>query len=201
MDSEQAEQTDVAVAMAAAPARGTLLVRGIGLLSEAADQPPLISACAAVAAAGLLARNPRLARAGTRMLLAELLATQIKGMIKARIDRTRPKVVAEGRDYRAEPGNDESHELNSFPSGHTAGAVAVARAFARIYPDRAGTAYALAATVGIVQVPRSKHYPSDVAAGAVIGVVSELAIDRALGVGRHLWAAVAPPPVATAAIV
>ncbi|HVF94047.1 MAG TPA: phosphatase PAP2 family protein [Sphingomonas sp.] len=189
MDSKQAERADVAVAMAAAPARHTLLIRGLGTLSEIADQPPLISACAAVAAVGLLTGNRRLARAGARALAAELVATKLKGIVKHRFDRTRPRVVAEGRGYRAEPGHDDRSEMNSFPSGHTAGAVAVARAVARVYPAQAIPAYAIAAGVGIVQVPRSKHYPSDVAAGAVVGVVSEIVVDRGTRLARNLLAA------------
>lgn len=189
MDSKHAEQADVAVAMAAAPARHTLLIRSLGTLSEIADQPPLISACATVAAAGLLTGNRRLARAGARALFAELVATKLKSIVKHRFDRTRPHVVAEGRGYQAEPGHHDQSDMNSFPSGHTAGAVAVARAVARVYPAQAAPAYAIAAGVGVVQVPRSAHYPSDVAAGALVGLVSEIIVDRSARVARHLLAA------------
>lgn len=178
--TEQAEHADVKTAVVASEARGNPLVRGLGALSELADQPPLITACTAVLAAGLVLRNRRLARAGLRMLLAELVATKAKTIVKNRVDRTRPRAVVAGRDYAAEPGDEHDSEMSSFPSGHTAGAVAVARAFARDYPDHAGTAYAIAAAVGIVQVPRSAHYPSDVTAGAAIGFVSEAAVSLLL---------------------
>ncbi len=110
------------------------------------------------------------------MLAAELLATQMKSMIKHRIDRTRPHVRANGGAYKAAKGHDHDSAMNSFPSGHTAGAVAVARAFAREYPERAGTAYGIAAATGAIQIPRGQHYPSDVLAGLAIGLVAEAGV-------------------------
>jgi len=169
----RAEKADVAVAQAAAPARDNPAVRALGWASDIADQPPLITLCAATFAAGLILRDGRMARAGGRMLAAELLATKLKSLIKDRIDRTRPYVVANGGRYRARKGNDPHSAMTSFPSGHTAGAVAVARAYAREYPERARAAYAGAAAVGAIQIPRSKHYPADVVAGAIVGLVAE----------------------------
>jgi undecaprenyl-diphosphatase len=75
-------------------------------------------------------------------------------------------------------GRRRDTDFNSFPSGHTAGAVAVAVAVGRDYPGGRLPALALAAAAGIAQVVRSKHYVSDVVAGATIGIVAELAIDR-----------------------
>src|SRR4051812_18667417 len=97
----KAEQADIAVGDAVAPARNSLLVRATGQLSELADQPPLITICAAAFAAGLILRNGQLARAGGRMLAAELLATMIKSTVKHRVDRTRPHVRANGGSYKA----------------------------------------------------------------------------------------------------
>jgi len=57
-----AEQADIAVARAAAGARGNILVRAFGRASEIADQPPLITLCAATFAAGLETGNRPLAR-------------------------------------------------------------------------------------------------------------------------------------------
>lgn len=199
--ANRAERADVAVAVAVAPARKHAAVRLAGALSEAADQPPLISACTAMLAAGLVLRDRKVASAGLRMLAAELAATGIKTFVKHRIDRTRPAVVADGGRYHAEPGSDDASEMNSFPSGHTAGAVAVARAFGRDYPAHRTLAYSLAAAVGIVQVPRSKHYASDVAVGTIIGLVGEQAVDlgarvagRAIAMLRRRPAAARRPP-------
>ncbi len=173
------ERADVAVGEAAASARDGVAVRALGAISELADQPPLISICMGTLAAGLLLRNDRLARAGGRMLAAELLATGLKNLVKHRVDRTRPRVVDDGGGYRRRRGGDHASEQNSFPSGHTAGAVAVAGAFAREYPEHRAIACAAAIATGAIQLPRGQHYVSDIVAGAIVGLVAEVAIERA----------------------
>ena len=175
------ERVDLDLAERAAPARRNPVVRAVGWVSELADQPPLISLCVATTLIGAIARNSRMTRAGATMLAAELLATQIKTSVKKRVDRTRPEAVDDGRDYTMEPGDSRESEDSSFPSGHTAGAVTVARAFARVYPEHRLAAYGTAAAVALIQIPRSKHYLSDLAAGAVVGVAAELAVDAVFG--------------------
>lgn len=182
-----AEKADIAIAEAAAPLGETAPIRALGWVSEVADQPPLISICAALCAGGLLLGDRRLARTGARMLAAELLATKLKGMVKHRIDRTRPFAVAAGKAYQAEAGNSHESALSSFPSGHTAGAVAVARAFVREHPAQTVAAYSAAAAIGAIQIPRSKHFVSDVGAGAVIGLVAEEAVHLTERLMRHIW--------------
>lgn len=179
-DASAIERADVEVTKAAAPFRHSIAVRAVGQISELADQPPLISICAATLALGLLSGDNRLARTGGRMLAAELLATAIKSAVKKSIDRTRPKVLVDEGRYRMEPGSTDAHPINSFPSGHTAGAVTVARAFARDYPEHAGAAYAAATAAALVQIPRCTHYPSDLAAGAAVGIVAELAVSAVI---------------------
>ena len=173
------EKTDIAVARAATPLRRTAPVKAAGELSELADQPPLFAICAAVLAFGLVSGRPRLARAGARMLAAETLATVIKSAVKHRVDRTRPHVLARGGRYEMKRGASHASADNSFPSGHTAGAVAVARAVSREYPGAAPGAYGLATAVAVVQIPRCQHYPTDVAGGAAIGLVAEAIVDLA----------------------
>ncbi len=175
------EQADVAVARAVAPYRETQAVRALGFVSELADQPPLITICSATLAWGLLGGNRRLARTGARMLAAELLATALKTAVKRSVDRTRPKLLVEEGRYEMRPGHTRGSPINSFPSGHTAGAVTVARAIARDYPEHAAVAYAGAAAIAAIQIPRCTHYPSDLAAGAVIGVAAEAVVSLVLG--------------------
>jgi len=161
------------VARATADVRRHPLVRAAGLASEVADQPPLIGATALLFAAGVLRRDARLADLGGAMLASELVATMLKSAIKRRIDRTRPHVVADGGRHRMEPGRSRQSALSSFPSGHTAGAVAVARAAARKQPALAPAAYLAAAAVAAIQVPRAKHYPTDLIAGLAVGLVAD----------------------------
>lgn len=176
----------MAVAQAAAAVQHHPVTRLLGFASELADQPQMVAINSATLAIGLLAGKPRLARAGARMIAAHLLATAIKHAVKRQVDRTRPFVLVDEGRYEMAPGHDRDKAMNSFPSGHTAGAVAVAQAFARELPEHRTGAGLAAAAVAAIQVPRCTHYPSDIAAGAVIGTLSEAAIGWA-GQGPLRW--------------
>lgn len=169
------ERADVELAKRASAYRDLPPVKAAGWLAQLADQPPLLAGSAVVALAGLALRRGRLARTGMRMLASELVATAIKGRIKKRLDRTRPgKMLNDGRyAFREAQGEESDGAWSSFPSGHTAGAVAVGRAIAREYPASAPAGAAAATLVGAAQLPTAAHFPSDVAAGAVIGWVAE----------------------------
>lgn len=181
------EQADVAAARAASEYRETPVVRVLGKLGDLADQPPLATLSLATLAAGLLTRRPRLALAGLRMVAAHAAATGAKAVIKRGVDRTRPHVLVDEGRYETGAGEHNHSDYNSFPSGHTAGAVAVARAVSRTYPGAAPVAGVLAAIAALVQIPRCRHYPSDVTAGALIGWGSEAATSALLArAGRLL---------------
>jgi len=181
--ASKAEHIDAAIAAKLGARHKDPVVATLGTLSEVADQPPLIMLSAAAAMAGVVLDRPGLARTGLRMLAAELVATGIKHVIKRRVDRTRPhKMLAEGRYKLSHEGDDASDEgpWSSFPSGHTAGAVAVARAVARDNAQLAIPAAAFAVGVGLIQVPRRAHFPSDVIAGAVVAIVAEWMVDAVM---------------------
>ena len=178
-DRSGIEQADAQVTAAVAPIRETAIIRATSALSEIADQPPLVALSALVTAAGLATRDPRLARAGARMLLSHALATWAKGVIKDNVDRSRPHTLTEEGHYRMEPGDSEASELRSFPSGHTAGGTAVVRALAREYPQTAAPAGIAMSLIAAALIPKQAHYPSDIAAGAAIGWAAEAAVDFA----------------------
>jgi membrane-associated phospholipid phosphatase len=187
------ERADRKVARATGSKHDTPVVKTLGTISDLADQPPLIAISIATIGAGLVLRDSRLARSGVRMLASHWLATAIKSTIKHRIDRTRPAVILKGGSYHARKGTSHAKPENSFPSGHTAGAVAVARAVSRDYPDAAPVAYSAATAAAAVQLPRAAHFASDVLVGGLIGLVAEALIAfvlpadaplRATGEGR-----------------
>lgn len=186
-DAPDLEHADVEAAEKASRWRDHPVVKTAGAVSELADQPQLFTICGAVLVAGLVTRRPALAEAGGRMLLAFALVTAAKSAIKKRVSRTRPNVLKdEGRYERMKGGPDEG-PWNSFPSGHTAGATATARALVRVYPGAKPWALAAAVFTGAIQLPRGKHYPLDVAAGALLGLASEWVVDRAFrGARPHL---------------
>jgi membrane-associated phospholipid phosphatase len=162
------------------PYENSLPVRLLEHVADLGDQPPMRILCGSVIAVGLIGGNRRLTGAGLRMLAAHTLATLVKDAVKRRVDRTRPRSLPKpGRDAKPRPGDSEAKEETSFPSGHSAGAASVARAFARSYPEHAAPAYAAAGILALAQIPRCAHYPTDVGAGIAIGLAAEKAVDLA----------------------
>ncbi len=177
---------DERAAEAALPYQGSPAIEALGRFASLGDQPPLRTLCAAVIAAGLAGGDRRLARAGVRMLVAHTLATLAKDFVKERVDRTRPRSKGEkGKDHVPKPGGDTSKEETSFPSGHSAGAAAVAWAFARDYPEYAAPAYAAGSALALAQIPRCAHYPTDVGAGLAIGIAAEALVDIGIGLVKE----------------
>lgn len=172
------EEADIAVAEAVRPYSGTLPIEALSKLSEIGDQPPLRTIAAAVIAAGLAGNYPRLTRAGLRMIAAHSLATGAKNFVKHRVDRTRPhQAVERGGGHKVKRGRNQAKAETSFPSGHSAGALAVACAYAREYPEHRAAALGAAGLVALAQIPRCAHYPTDVGAGLAIGFASEALVD------------------------
>ncbi|WP_338468963.1 phosphatase PAP2 family protein [Sphingomonas sp. gentR] len=172
-----AEKADHKITSEVNGERDSWPVRLIGAASEMGDQPQMRIICAAAVAEGVARRDPRLTSTGFRMLAAHTLATWAKSGIKAVINRRRPK---DGDDPRVREGHSDRHEENSFPSGHSAGAVAVGEAIARAYPDHAAAARGAALSVSVVQIPRGTHYAGDVLAGIAIGLIAERVSDAAI---------------------
>ena len=176
------------------------VMKAIGFLGEAADQPPLIALSLGTLAVGLATRRGDLARGGARMLASHLLATVAKNAIKHRIDRTRPAPALDRGSGTFARGDTHDHDENSFPSGHTAGAVAVALAASHDIEGAALPAAVATAAVAAAQAPTGHHYLTDVVVGGAIGwaveaVVSavfdrleprvEAAYERATGQGER----------------
>lgn len=161
----------------AASRRDTTPMKVAGMLGEIADQPQLIALSAATIAAGLIGGRRDLVRGGARMLAAHLLATAAKTAIKHRFDRLRPGKALDEGHTRFERGDSDDHQLNSFPSGHTAGVVAVARAAAREIDGAAVPAALGAGAVAAIQPAAGNHYLSDVIVGGAIGWIAEAMVD------------------------
>ena len=171
--SRSVKRADSKLTKAAGKYRGSPAIKLLGKFGELGDQPELRTLSALVVIAGLLARQPRVLRAGVRMLIAHETATALKDLVKTNIDRTRPRSTSNGDAAAIKPGKRTSKEITSFPSGHSAGAMAVARAFSREFPEYAPPALLAAGTIAAVQVPRRAHYGSDVAAGLAVGFAAE----------------------------
>ena len=177
-------QIDQEIHDIARPYADHLPMRWLERVGKAGDQPPMLSLSAAVLATGLLSERPRMMFAGTRMVAAHLIATAAKHVLKRRIDRERPAPRADGKAPHPRKGKDDSKRMTGFPSGHTAGTIAVARAFGRAYPEHAATAVGAAGLIAVAQVAGRKHYLTDVLAGIAIGLVAEAAVAKLVPVRR-----------------
>lgn len=96
-------------------------------------------------------------------------------IVKVIAGRYRPSELFEHGLY----GFDFFHierAMTSFPSGHTATAFALAMAVAYLWPRWRVVTWAFAILIGISRLAIGAHYPSDIMGGAVLGIVSTLAL-------------------------
>jgi membrane-associated phospholipid phosphatase len=166
--------TQLGVTASAAPDTGAGGPTAVGRVFEAVEPlgraryliPGMVTVYVAVAAAG----NAELERATLRTGAGYALTDIVGGALKLAIGRHRPDSLNDA--WRFSPFRRGS-EWHSFPSGHTYHAFALASGIAEetaaTWPDV--LAYALASLVGAQRVYSRAHWPSDVAAGAVLGVV------------------------------
>lgn len=152
--------------------RSSALVKAAGTLSDIGDQPQLRLLCGGMIVLGLLRKDARMVAAGTRMLLAHEVATGAKSAIKHRIHRRRPRSASGKHDEKPHAGRRDDKEDTSFPSGHSAGAMAVGSAFAALYPEHRKPALIAAGAIAVAQIPRCAHYPTDVGVGLAIGAAA-----------------------------
>ncbi len=172
-------RADKAVSHRLADYRDHPVARTLGWLAEMGDQPQLVSLSVATIAVGGFIGRRDLVRGGTRMLASEVVATAAKAVVKRLVERSRPGHALDTGDDRFRAGDRDDHELTSFPSGHTAGAVAVARAASREIDGVVIPAALATGLVAVAQAPSGHHYLGDVAVGAAIGWLAEVLVDRA----------------------
>ncbi len=126
---------------------------------------------AGILAAGLVTHNPRLIRAGTRITGALVVAGAVSNGLKMVAGRGRPDNPYLDQDPD-DFGPFSGHA--SWPSGHTSMAFAFATALGdELHQPVARYGLLAAATaVGWSRINDNRHWLSDVAAGAVVGITS-----------------------------
>lgn len=126
--------------------------------------PLQLGLSAAAYAVGRSTHSPRLTEAGADLFRAQLLAQGLTMGMKETFRRQRP----EGAGF-------------AFPSGHTTVSFASATVLQQHFGWRIGApAYALASYVALSRVQMKRHYLSDVAFGAALGI----AAGRTITIGR-----------------
>jgi membrane-associated phospholipid phosphatase len=138
-------------------------------------------------AVGRLAHKPNVADLGWHGTESVILATAITGVLKGTMGRARPFVTNDTNpaDFRIGGGFGDA-DRQSFPSGHTTTAFAVASSVTsetrRLYPNAvkfvAPVMYGGATLVGLSRMYHNKHWASDVVLGAGIGTFSGIKVVR-----------------------
>jgi membrane-associated phospholipid phosphatase len=132
---------------------------------------------------------------GKRWALPRLLAIAYSGglganLLKFLVVRTRPHgfdLAASDVWHTLQDWTWHRSSLNqSFPSAHTATAVAFAVALGAMYPHARRFFFALAVLVGVQRIASGAHYLSDVCCGAAVGWLIATALLRLPGSLRWL---------------
>ena len=166
-----AERVDRAVYRAVAATPTPMLDAAMRRLSHAADYSKLSIASSAILAAVGGATGRRAAASGLACVATTSAAVNI--VVKPLARRRRPNRAQNQVPAARRVAMPTSA---SFPSGHTAAAVAFASGAGRVAPLSSVPLHGLAAVVGYSRVHTGVHYPGDVVAGALIGaVVADLA--------------------------
>ncbi len=136
--------------------------------------------------AGAITGRPALRRSGARVAGSLALAGVLVTAGKLTFGRLRPSQVEEPYEWRPFSGAD------AFPSGHTTMAFALATSLANEIRRPWATVglMVVAAGTGWSRLNDNKHWVSDVAAGATLGVTSAQLID-----GRWTLFHLRPPAV------
>lgn len=124
----------------------------------------------ALSALNLTGSSPRpWARKLMYVCLSVLAAISFTESIKYVMGRCRPELLF-SQDLYGFTWFSGEYVRNSFPSGHTTRIFALCMSVSLLYRKLAIPVLSLAALVGASRVFALKHYPSDVLAGAFIGV-------------------------------
>ena len=141
-----------------------------------------------LAVAGSVARNPTMSDMGIHISESYFTAAVAVFIVKGIAGRARPYRVNSESAYDFELGRGFPHRepYSSFPSGHATGSFAFASSVTveagRRWPRHAtligALAYGGAFLDGVSRVYRDTHWPSDVAAGALLGTMSGILVTR-----------------------
>ncbi len=145
------------------------LEAGGDLLGRLGSGAVLVAFSAALLVAGRIGMQATWFRAGLQGLLAHGVAALATQLLKHTIGRPRPRVTHEG-EFQFEPSLVSG--FDSFPSGHASASFAVATVLTRHFPRLGWVSYLVAALIACSRVWRGSHFPTDVVAGAIVGVLS-----------------------------
>jgi undecaprenyl-diphosphatase len=100
-------------------------------------------------------------------LIAYGIEVTVHGILKNKVKRNRPCATLPGIERLLVPPDEFS-----FPSGHTAAAFVMASLLSSFVPSLFFAVFAWSWLVGVSRIYLGLHYPTDVLAGAFLGVMS-----------------------------
>ena len=174
-DISSPEQADLRLGSRLAAYRDHPIVTAVCKLGDAGDQGPLYLTSSSVALLGLIRGDRRMFQIGSALLAAVAVAGGATKTIKALITRSRPRRLLDEGSYESDIGGSEDKNEQSFPSGHASRSVAAACVLTRVHPAAGAASLVAAAAIGATRVAKGSHWPLDIAAGIVVGVVAEAA--------------------------
>jgi membrane-associated phospholipid phosphatase len=127
------------------------------------------SACTPVAMLLVWDLDPRGLRVAVPVGVAVAVTAIVVMTLKRTIGRVRPGREQAGRFLG--PTLKHANYRESFPSSHTACAVALSAMLAELYPQAQWTFWVLAAICAGLRYVLDAHWPSDVVAGFLVGYV------------------------------
>ena len=125
--------------------------------------------------------DPSRGRDALMMIAGVSLASILCFIFKRLCGRVRPNRENAGRFLG--PSFKHANYRESFPSSHSACAIALSAYLAHLYPAAAVTFWGLGAATAILRYILDAHFPSDVLGGVAIGYVSA---HLAMEFGAHL---------------
>ena len=137
--------------------------------------------CTAIAAVLIWQLDPRREKVVVPLVVDVVAAGVIATLIKRLVSRVRP-----GRENAGKflgPSWSHANYRESFPSSHSASAVALSVFLAVLYPPAAPTFWALALGCATLRYLLDAHWPSDVLAGIALGYATAHVTARMFQVG------------------
>jgi membrane-associated phospholipid phosphatase len=167
------------------PARGTPALWPIRILTDFGKDENVLSVLGAalivvaLVAAGLHGtRRALLLGFGTRLqylFLSVALSTFVTDILKYLIGRGRPFVGGKADPFNFIP-LEGTGAYASLPSGHAATAFALAFAVSALWPRLRVFMFTYAIVIVLTRLVLLAHHPSDVTAGALVGMVGAMAV-------------------------
>ncbi len=133
--------------------------------------------CALAVAVGWWIRRPRLAGGGLLIALCVAASGAMAAVLKFFVGRARPQLFDEHGHFAMSPFSID-HAWNSFPSGHSTTAAAIAGVLWVMDPPRRWLWLIAGVAVAATRVVIGAHHPSDMLAGFLLGWTIAVSLAR-----------------------